>query len=76
MGEIVRRAAAWGVAGMLIGPAAIYCLMLLVLYTDASCQAGAVAGCKLDIAFNLAMGVVAGFALFFGVTFIRGLMRR
>jgi len=76
MGEISRRAAAWGVAGMLIGPAAIYCLMLLVLYTDPACQGGAGAGCKLDIAFNLAMGVAAGFALFFGVTFIRGLMRR
>ncbi|HWK15442.1 MAG TPA: hypothetical protein VNS02_13675 [Rhizobiaceae bacterium] len=76
MGEIVRRAAAWGVAGMLVGPAAVYCLMLLVLYTDPGCQAGLGAGCKLDIALNLTMGVIAGFALFFGVTFIRGLMRR
>ena len=31
MGEIVRRATAWGAAGMLTGPAAVYCLMLLVL---------------------------------------------
>jgi len=76
VGEIVTRAFRWGLAGMLVGPAAVYSLMLLVLYTDPSCKAGVSESCKLDIAINLTLGVIFGFLLFFLVVFMRGLLAR
>jgi hypothetical protein len=76
MRAILQRAVGWGVAGLLIGPAAFYSLMLLVLWRDPGCAAGINESCKLDIWLNLAIGAVAGFALFFAVTLVRGLMRR
>lgn len=76
MKEITARALRWGIAGMLIGPATVYSLMLLVLYTDERCAPGGTGICHLDVGINLVLGVIAGFVLFFGVTFIRGLMRR
>lgn len=76
MKEIVARALAWGVAGMLIGPAFVYSMMLLVLYRDPRCAPGGTGMCQLDIGINLTMGVIFGFALFFVVTLVRGLLRR
>ena len=75
MQEIVARAFAWGIAGMLIGPALVYSLMLVVLYSDPGCRSGSGA-CQLDVAINLTVGVVVGFVLFFVVTLIRGIHRR
>ena len=76
MKAILNRALAWGVAGMLIGPAAVYSLMLLVLYRDPRCAPRGTGICQLDIGINLTLGVIFGFALFFAVTFVRGLLRR
>lgn len=76
MKEIVSRALAWGAAGMLIGPAVVYSLMLVVLYTDTRCRPGGAGICHLDIWINLILGVIFGFAVFFAVTFIRGMLRR
>lgn len=76
MKEIVSRAFRWGVAGMLIGPAFVYSLMLLVLYRDPRCAPDGTGMCQLDIWINLTLGVIFGFALFFAVTFVRGLLRR
>lgn len=76
MKAIVNRALAWGVAGMLIGPAFVYSLMLIVLYRDPRCAPGGTGICHLDIWINLTLGVIFGFILFFVVTFIRGLLRR
>ena len=76
MKEIVNRAVRWGIAGMLIGPAFVYSLMLLVLYRDPRCAPGGTGMCHLDIWINLTLGVIFGFVLFFAVTFIRGLLRR
>ncbi len=76
MRELFQRAFLWGVAGMLIGPALIYSLMLVVLWTDPACRAGVSANCKLDVWLNLTIGVIVGFVLFFVVTLVRGLMRR
>ena len=76
MKEIVARALAWGVAGMLIGPAFVYSLMLLVLYRDPRCAPGGTGMCQLDIGINLTMGVIVGFALFFIVSLVRGVLRR
>lgn len=76
MKQITARALRWGIAGMLIGPATVYSLMLFVLYTDERCAPGGVGICHLDIGINLVLGVIAGFVLFFGVTFVRGLRRR
>jgi hypothetical protein len=76
MKDIVNRAFRWGIAGMLIGPAAVYSLMLLVLYADARCAPGGTGVCQLDIGINLVLGVVFGFALFFVVSLVRGLRRR
>ena len=76
MREILQRAAIWGVAGMLIGPATVYCMMLFVLWTDQACRAGESANCKLDVWFNMTVAIGIGFALFFAVTFVRGMMRR
>ena len=76
MKEIVNRALRWAIAGMLIGPATVYSLMLLVLYRDPRCAPGGTGVCQLDIGINLVVGVIVGFALFFVVTFVRGLRRR
>ena len=76
MKEIVNRARRWAIAGMLIGPATVYSLMLLVLYRDPRCAPGGTGVCQLDIGINLVVGVIVGFALFFVVTFVRGLRRR
>lgn len=74
MKEITRRALAWGFAGALIGPATVYSLILIVLYRDPRCAPDGVGICQLDIGINMILGVVFGFALFFAVTFIRGLL--
>ena len=76
MKELLQRSFLWGVAGMLIGPAAVYCVMLFVLWTDQACRSGVSANCKLDVWLNLSMAVGAGFVLFFGVTVVRGLLAR
>ena len=76
MKEIIFRAFAWGLAGMLIGPAFVYSLMLVTLYRDPRCAPGGTGICQLDIGINLTLGVIVGFALFFAVTFVRGLTRR
>ena len=76
MKEIVARAVGWGVAGMLIGPAIVYSLMLIVLYRDPRCAPGGTGICQLDIGINLTLGVIFGFALFFAVSLVRGLLRR
>lgn len=76
MKEIASRALRWGLAGMLIGPAAVYSLMLLVLYLDRRCAPDGTGMCHLDIGINLTLGVIFGFILFFAVSFVRGLMRR
>lgn len=76
MKEIVIRAVAWGIAGMLIGPAIVYSLLLVVLYRDPRCAPGGSGICHLDIWINLTLGVIFGFLIFFVVTFIRGLIRR
>lgn len=76
MKEIVNRAFRWGLAGMLIGPAVVYSMMLLVLYTDKRCAPGGTGVCQLDIGINLVLGVIFGFALFFAVSLVRGLRRR
>jgi len=76
MRDLFQRAFAWGIAGLLVGPAAIYSLMLLVLWRDPACRAGIAENCKLDVWLNLAIGAAAGFALFFAVTLVRGLLRR
>lgn len=73
MSEIVNRAFRWGLLGLLIGPATVYSVMLLVLYQDERCAGGGV--CQLDLGINLILGVIAGFALFFVVTLVRGLRR-
>lgn len=75
MKAILNRALAWGAVGMLIGPAAVYSLMLLVLYRDPRCAPGGSGICQLDIGINLVLGVVFGFVLFFAVTFVRGVWR-
>lgn len=75
MKEIFTRAVAWGVAGMLIGPAIVYSLMLIVLYRDPRCAPGGTGVCQLDIWINLILGVIFGFVLFFAVSFVRGLVR-
>lgn len=64
------------VAGMLIGPATVYCIMLFVLWTDQACRAGESANCKLDVWLNLTISVGVGFVGFFLVTLVRGLLRR
>lgn len=76
MAELFQRALLWGVAGMLIGPATVYSMMLFVLWTDQACRAGVSVNCKLDVWLNLTIAVVVGFALFFMVTLVRGLLRR
>ena len=76
MNKIVARAFYWGLAGMLIGPAFVYSLMLIVLYRDPRCRPGGTGMCHLDIGINLTLGVIFGFALFFVVTFVRGVLRR
>lgn len=76
MKDIVNRAFRWGVAGMLIGPAAVYSMMLLVLYRDPRCAPGGTGVCNLDVGINLVLGIIAGFVLFFAVTLVRGLRRR
>lgn len=76
MREIAAHAFRWGLAGLLVGPAAVYSLMLLVLYFDPACAPGAADPCQLDIGINLTLGAVAGFVLFFAVIFVRGLRRR
>lgn len=76
MKDIVTRAIAWGMAGMLIGPASVYCLMLITLYRDPRCAPGGTGVCQLDLTINLTFGVIVGFALFFAVTFVRGILRR
>ncbi len=76
MREIVNHAFRWGLAGMLIGPAVIYSLMLLVLYLDRRCAPGGTGVCQLDIGINLVVGVIVGFVLFFAVSLVRGLRRR
>ena len=76
MREIVNHAFRWGLAGMLIGPAVVYSMMLLVLYADARCKPGGTGVCQLDVWINLGLGVIFGFALFFVVSMVRGLRRR
>jgi hypothetical protein len=76
MRELLQRAFAWGIAGLLVGPAAVYSLMLLVLWRDPSCRAGIAENCKLDVWLNLAIGAAAGFLAFFAITLIRGLAKR
>ena len=76
MKEIVNRAFRWGIAGMLIGPAFVYSLMLLVLYRDPRCAPGGTGMCHLDVWINLTLGVIFGFVLFFAVSFVRGVLRR
>lgn len=76
MKRIVARAFYWGLAGLLIGPALVYSLMLLVLYRDPRCAPGGTGICQLDIWINLTLGVVFGFLLFFVVTLVRGVLRR
>jgi hypothetical protein len=76
MKEIVARALGWGFAGLLVGPAAVYSLMLLVLYRDPRCAPGGAGVCQLDIGVNLTLGAIFGFALFFAVAVIRGILRR
>ena len=75
MKKIVARAFYWGLAGLLIGPAFVYSLMLLVLYRDPRCAPGGTGMCQLDIWINLIFGVIFGFVLFFAVSFVRGLLR-
>lgn len=75
MNKIVARAFYWGLAGMLIGPAFVYSLMLLVLYRDPRCAPGGTGMCHLDVSINLTLGVIFGFVLFFVVTFVRGVLR-
>jgi hypothetical protein len=72
--EVVARAFRWGLFGMIAGPAIIYSMMLGVLYFDERCRTGSM--CQLDMGINLTLGVIFGFALFFVVTFIRGVRRR
>ena len=76
MKKIVARAVYWGLAGLLIGPAFVYSLMLLVLYRDPRCAPGGTGICQLDIWINLTLGVIFGFLLFFVVTFVRGVLRQ
>lgn len=76
MKEIVTRAFGWGIAGMLIGPALVYSMMLLVLYRDPRCAPGGTGMCQLDIWINLTLGVIFGFVLFFAISFARGILRR
>jgi hypothetical protein len=75
MGEILARAFRWGLAGLLIGPATVYSLMLVTMYRDPACATGG-GGCQLDIAINMVLGVVFGFLLFFAISLLRGLLRR
>lgn len=75
MKEIIARALGWGFAGLLVGPAAVYSLMLLVLYRDPRCAPGGAGVCQLDIWINLTLGAIFGFVLFFGVSVIRGILR-
>lgn len=76
MKKIVARAFYWGLAGLLIGPAFVYSVMLLVLYRDPRCAPGGTGICQLDIWINLTLGVIFGFLLFFIVTLVRGMLRR
>lgn len=76
MKRIVARAFYWGLAGLLIGPAFVYSLMLLVLYRDPRCAPGGTGICQLDIWINLTLGVIFGFLLFFVVTLVRGMLRQ
>ena len=76
MKKIVTRAFYWGLAGLLIGPALVYSLMLIVLYRDPRCAPGGTGMCHLDVWINLTLGVIFGFALFFIVTLVRGVLRR
>lgn len=75
MKEIVNRAFRWGIAGMLIGPAFLYSLMLVTLWLDPRCAPGGTGICQLDIWLNLTLGVILGFVLFFLVTLVRGVLR-
>lgn len=72
--EIVGRAFRWGLVGLIAGPAIVYSMMVGVLYFDQGCRTGT--ECHLDMGINLALGVIAGFAVFFVVTLLRGLVRR
>ncbi|MCO5060307.1 MAG: hypothetical protein M9905_21020 [Rhizobiaceae bacterium] len=75
MKPILSRALRWGIAGVLIGPATFYCLMLVALYIDPACRGGAPGACQLDVGLNMAIAAVGGFILFFGVSLIRNLVR-
>lgn len=76
MQNIFARSFMWGIAGLLIGPAAFYSVMLLVLWRDPGCAQGIGASCKLDLWLNMGIGAIGGFAVFFIVTMVRGLARR
>lgn len=76
MRQIMARSAMWGAAGLIIGPAAFYSVMLLVLWRDPGCAQGISASCKLDLWLNMGIGAVGGFVIFFAVTFVRGMARR
>lgn len=75
MKDIVNRAFRWGLAGLLVGPAVIYSMMLVVLYRDPNCAPGG-GVCQLDIGLNMIIGLVVGFLAFFVTTLIRGLQKR
>ncbi|MEO3999184.1 hypothetical protein [Mesorhizobium sp. CAU 1732] len=75
MKDIVNHAFRWGLAGLLVGPAVVYSMMLVVLYRDPSCAPGG-GVCQLDIGLNMIIGLVVGFLAFFAITLIRGLRKR
>lgn len=75
MKSLVNRAFRWGLAGMLVGPAVVYSMMLVVLYRDPGCKPGG-GVCQLDMGLNLTLGVVFGFLTFFAITLVNGVRKR
>lgn len=50
--------------------------MLAVLYFDPACRAAVTENCKLDLLVNLTVATIFGFASFFLISLISGLVRR
>ena len=76
MPMLLLRSTLLGLVGLVVIPIIAFFGVLLLAYAAGGCGAGDSGGCEMGAASLAIASAIPGFAIFFFVTLIRGLMRR
>ena len=76
MPMLLLRSTFFGLAGLIAIPILAFFGVLALAYAAGGCGPGDAGGCEMGAASFAIASAIPGFAIFFFVTLIRGLMRR